>query len=78
MIHNPVRDRDEQMILRAFQGPRNRWRTAGGVARDLRLSHATVTRFIDQHPDLFEQSPISLGGIPIYGLRGAEADRASR
>lgn len=55
-------------IKSAFTGPRD-FRTVGGVARQVKLDPIKVRSFIAQHPDLFEQATITLGGEPVYALR---------
>ncbi len=53
----------------SIRGAHSRWRTIGGIARDTELPEEMVRRHIETHPEVYKQSPITLGGTPIYGLR---------
>ncbi len=56
-------------LVNAFCGPRSLWRTPGGIARQTGLSPEQVQTYIQAHQDLFIRSPLTPGGIPLYGLR---------
>jgi len=59
----------EQRILNAFTGPKNRWRSVWGVARETQVPTDDVLQFVEQHRELFEQSPIAPSGIALFGLK---------
>lgn len=65
----PDSDATRARILSAFQGPRDAWRTADGVARQTCLSLTAVTEFLEAHPELFVRSPIRPAGMTVYGFR---------
>ena len=52
-------------ILGAFEGPRNDWRTAWGIAEETGVSEGDVLVYIDRHPDCFIRDVV-MGGV-IYG-----------
>lgn len=56
------------LVKSVFDGPRD-FRTVGGIAREVKLDPIKVRSFITQHPELFEQATVTLGGEPVYALR---------
>jgi hypothetical protein len=58
-----------QKILKAFASEQNSWRTAGGIARATGLTPEAVKSFIGEHHDLFTESEIAPGGIPLYRVK---------
>ncbi|MAG35019.1 MAG: hypothetical protein CL878_02035 [Dehalococcoidia bacterium] len=54
------------MIMHAFVGPHDKWRTVWGIAQVSGLSEDTVQAYIDAHPDLFTEGDMTLGGTTIY------------
>jgi len=60
---------DGKAILDAFGRSDNAWRTVSGIARQTGLDRQHVSRFIRDHQDLFELSPVRPSGIPLYGIR---------
>lgn len=68
MMYDPLKDPIGSCILRAFAGPQNMWRTPGGVARETGLSLDTVNSYLNQHANLFRQSPLTPNGTPLYTL----------
>ena len=55
-------------IEQAFHKSRD-WRSAWGIAKDTGLTQDMVQRFMKSHSDLFEVSPITPCGIPLYRLK---------
>lgn len=45
------------------------WRTAWGVGQKIGYSPDAVQNVLVGHPDLFETSPLTPAGIPLYRLR---------
>ncbi len=56
-------------VLATFDSGRSRWRTAGGIARQLGIPLRTVDRLLAEHPDRFERAAEPLAGIAVHGLR---------
>ena len=63
-IRIPADHLDElgRKILGAFEGPRNEWRTAWGIAEEIGASEGDVLVYIDRHPDWFLRDVV-LGGV---------------
>ncbi len=68
-MEQPFDDPIGAQIVGAFRGPHSLWRTPGGIARYTGLSPATVQSYVQAHRDLFVQSSLTPGGIPLYGVR---------
>jgi len=62
-------DTVRSLILAAFAGPRSEWRTVGGISRQTGLPASVITEFVTAHPELFVESPITIGGIKAFGFR---------
>lgn len=46
------------------------FRTVGGIARDSGLSRLEVERVICEHPSMFAEGPVRIGGEAVYALHG--------
>ena len=71
MPERAFRDEIGQKLVAAFDGERGQWRTVGGISRHTGLSEPIVEKYIKDHADFFVRSPISVGGIALYGVRAA-------
>ena len=61
----------QRMIMQAFAKPTD-WRTARGIAREIGVPTDIVENFMERKPDLFEKSPVEVGGRMLYTLRKRE------
>jgi len=77
-MYDPFADPLGFQILETFRGPRTSWRTAGGIARQTGLPLNTVQSYFQAHRDLFVQSPLAPGGMPLYSLRQDLRSRLSQ
>lgn len=77
-MYDPFADPLGFQILEAFKGPRTSWRTPGGIARQTGLPLDTVQSYFQVHRDLFVQSPLAPGGMPLYSLRQDLRSRLSQ
>jgi hypothetical protein len=57
------------LILSAFDHLKRKWRTAGGVSREVKLPLDVVEATINAHPEVFHRSKLAPGGIPLFGVR---------
>ena len=55
-------------VLAAYPSTRD-WRTAWGIGKDLGYSEEAVAEVLESNSDVFEVSPITPGGIPLYRPR---------
>lgn len=69
VYYNPFEDPIGGKILRAFSRPEDRWRTPGGIAREVGLPTERVEAYIREHPDIFIPSSVTASGTPVYGIR---------
>lgn len=68
---------DEVMLklTQILSQPNSRWRTVRALAHGTSTTEPVVLRYLREHPDQFEVSPIAPSGIPLYGLRrGTDRD----
>jgi len=71
-MHRTYSDCDlQRMIMQAFAKPTD-WRTARGIAREIGVPTDIVENFMERKPDLFEKSPMAVGGRMLYTLRKRE------
>ena len=70
---------DERLakIVRAFKSPDD-LRTIYGIAKDADLSPEQVEKIIEEHSELFQQWPLTLGGKPIFRLKVFPSQRQVR
>ena len=57
------------LIFAAIEHANFQWRSLGGIAREANLKLETVQDYINEHRELFDQSPLSPGGIPLYTVQ---------
>ena len=65
-MHNQFNDPIGVKIFDSFGPSHNEWRSLGGIERQSGLTYGQVASYIDQHSNLFEQAPISPGGMNLY------------
>lgn len=63
-------DEDEIKIIKAFENPKYKWRTIGGVAKEIGTSQEAVKRIIDaQLNDIIKSSVPDKSGEELYTTR---------
>ena len=65
-------------IRETFEGVGSARRTPSGIARETGLPVGLVTNVLEKNPELFRQSPISPGGMPLYALQESESGKSAR
>ncbi len=56
-------------IFAAIEHTNFQWRSLGGISREANLTLGTVQAYIEKNRELFDQSPLSPGGIPLYTIQ---------
>lgn len=67
MPFNP-NDAFQRHIVKSFIGPRNDYRTIGGISRETGLPISQVNDFISSNPDVFRAAPFQPGRGGLYSL----------